>query len=361
MNHTHHCMLDRCHDSPLARRLLNDWQHHFPLLPEPFTLLAAQLGCSAGTVVNCLQCLQENGAISRIGPVFPPGCIGVSTLAALAVPAARLEQVAAAISALPQVNHNYQREHAYNLWFVASARKAGELDTLLQRIAAAYATPEQPLLNLPLQAEFHIDLGFALSGPETAASASATAGETAARCPRPRTAGRLEGPLEPSAREWAFLDLLQQGLPFVHRPFAALGRQAGMQEAEVLATLRQWCDEGFIKRFGVIVRHQELGYHANAMVVFDLPETAVAKTGALLAQEAGVTLCYQRRRQLPHWPYNLYCMVHGHSRETVAPVLQRLNRIAGQPGLPLFSLRRFKQCGARYAPLREPVAADRPD
>jgi DNA-binding Lrp family transcriptional regulator len=103
-----------------------------------------------------------------------------------------------------------------------------------------------------------------------------------------------------------------------------------------------------IKRFGVVVRHHELGYRANAMVVFDLPDGVVDGIGARLAEEPGVTLCYRRRRSPPDWPYNLYCMVHGRSREEARPVIERLAELAGIPATVLFSTRRFKQCGARY-------------
>jgi DNA-binding Lrp family transcriptional regulator len=106
--------------------------------------------------------------------------------------------------------------------------------------------------------------------------------------------------------------------------------------------------DGMIKRFGVVVRHHELGYRSNAMVVFDLPDDVVDGIGARLAAEPGVTLCYRRRRSLPDWPYNLYCMVHGRSRDEAQPVIERLVAIAGAPATVLFSTRRFKQCGARY-------------
>ena len=96
------------------------------------------------------------------------------------------------------------------------------------------------------------------------------------------------------------------------------------------------------------MRHHELGYRANAMVVFDLPDAEVDRIGLQLAAEPGVTLCYRRTRSLPEWPYNLYCMVHGRSREEAQPVIERLAAMAGAPTTVLFSTRRFKQCGARY-------------
>jgi DNA-binding Lrp family transcriptional regulator len=141
---------------------------------------------------------------------------------------------------------------------------------------------------------------------------------------------------------------LQGGLALVSRPYAELARHAGMSEAQVLAYLQAWQEEGLVKRFGVVVRHHELGFRANAMVVFDVPDEAVETIGRQVAREPGVTLCYQRRRSPPEWRYNLYCMVHGRSREVVAPVIERLSEIVGSKGEPLFSTRRFKQCGARY-------------
>jgi len=137
----------------------------------------------------------------------------------------------------------------------------------------------------------------------------------------------------------------------VSRPFQRLAERAncaGLGETEVIARLNDWVEEGLIKRFGVVVRHHELGFRANAMVVFDLPDDQVDAVGDRLAHDSAVTLCYRRRRSQPHWRYNLYCMVHGRSREEVGPVIERLSAQAGTPGLPLFSTRRYKQCGARY-------------
>jgi DNA-binding Lrp family transcriptional regulator len=151
-----------------------------------------------------------------------------------------------------------------------------------------------------------------------------------------------------SAEELCLLEALEGGLALVSRPYAHLAARCGLSEESVLRHIENWQEEGLIKRFGVVVRHHEMGYRANAMVVFDLPDDEVDAIGALLAQEPAVTLCYRRERCLPHWPNNLYCMVHGRSRDDVAPVVARLAATAGvTPGV-LFSVRRFKQCGARY-------------
>ena len=139
---------------------------------------------------------------------------------------------------------------------------------------------------------------------------------------------------------------LQPGLPLVSRPFAQLAETVGLPESALVERLAEWLDDGCIKRMGVVVRHHELGYKANAMVVFDVPDDQVSAVGQRLAHQAGVTLCTRRERHLPYWTPNLYCMVHGRSREEVEPIIDRLCRVAGYPCEALFSLRRFKQCGA---------------
>lgn len=143
----------------LCQRLLNDFQRDFPLTPRPYAALAERLGVSEDDVLLALRQLSEAGAISRIGAIVPPNTVGVSLLAALAVPPARLDAVARWISALPEVNHNYAREHRYNLWFVVTARDARHLDGVLERIEVHAGLP---VLRLPLLEEFHIDLGFPL-------------------------------------------------------------------------------------------------------------------------------------------------------------------------------------------------------
>lgn len=312
----------------LEFRLLNEFQRDFPLTPAPFAELAARLGSDEATVLSTLLRLQEDGTISRIGAVFAPRSVGASTLAALAVPRERLEEVAAQVSEHPGVNHNYEREHAYNLWFVATAADEQALTSLLDEVGRATGCPP---IALPLVEEFHIDLGFdLLHGGKVQ--------HTVRRCEqRPTT-----------TLDRRLIAALQPGLPLVARPFAQLAEETGMQESALVERLAEWLDDGCIKRFGVVVRHHELGYKANAMVVFDVPDDVVSSVGQRLAHEAGVTLCYRRQRHLPHWRQNLFCMVHGRSRTEVEPIIERLCSVAGYPCTALFSLRRFKQCGAKY-------------
>ncbi|MDX1489270.1 MAG: hypothetical protein R3268_13760, partial [Acidiferrobacterales bacterium] len=147
------------------------------------------------------------------------------------------------------------------------------------------------------------------------------------------------------------IEALQRGLPLVSHPYAALAARIGVPEAEVIALIRSLQNESVIKRFGVIVRHHELGYLANAMLVWDVPDDRVSEFGMRIARFDYVTLCYRRARHLPQWPYNLYCMIHGRDRMRVRKRISELIDICGLQGVPyevLFSRRRFKQRGARY-------------
>ena len=139
--------------------LLNQIQSDFPLDSHPFAAIAASLDMTEEAVISRLQTLDEAGAISRFGAVFTPNVAGASTLVALAVPEDDIEETAALINAIPGVNHNYLREHRYNLWFVITGQNREELKDKLKKVQAAVP---YPMLDLPMEQPYHIDLGFAL-------------------------------------------------------------------------------------------------------------------------------------------------------------------------------------------------------
>lgn len=316
-------------------RLLNEFQRAFPLCERPFGEIARRLACSEERVLEMLREFVEQGVVSRVGAVFAPRTIGAGALVALQVPPEQLERVAALVSSHPAVNHNYERENDFNLWFVATAPDDDALRQVVQEIESASGCGSA--LVLPLLDEYRIDLGFDLSDAEPSAAIDF------ARQRPPRIA------LDPTQQR--LVAALQDGLPLAPRPYLALGEQAGLAEGATLALLQSWIEQGVIRRFGVIVRHRELGYHANAMVVWNVPDSLVSVAGLRLAQQGGVNLCYRRERALPDWPFNLYCMLHGRSRDAV---LQRIVELREACGLApfdsrvLFSRRRFKQQGARY-------------
>lgn len=150
----------------------------------------------------------------------------------------------------------------------------------------------------------------------------------------------------------ALIGAVQVGLPLVNRPYASVAEDLGWTEAAVIERIEQLLAAGVIKRWGVVVRHRELGYRANAMAVWDAPDAQVDELGQALSQFEFVTLCYRRQRHPPDWPYNLFCMIHGRSRAAVRAQLGGLIdalRLHALPHALLFSQRCFKQRGARYA------------
>jgi len=144
---------------------------------------------------------------------------------------------------------------------------------------------------------------------------------------------------------------IQAGLPLVAQPYAQIGQTLGMSEEEVILRLTRLLEKGVIKRFGVVVRHHELGYRANAMTVWNIPDEKISELGQCMGQFEFVTLCYQRPRRLPDWPYNLFTMIHGQDRDEVLTNIQTLVVRCGLDLIEhevLFSTRRFKQRGAIY-------------
>lgn len=313
---------------PIDLALLDGFQRDLPLIPRPFAALGDVLGLEEPEVIDRLARMQAGGRIARVGGTVRPNTAGASTLAALAVPEERIEEVAAIVGAEPGVNHSYLREAEWNLWFVATARDAEALAASLARIEAAAGLT---LLDLRLVRPFNIDLGFPLAGRPVAMPGS-----------------RLMQTAVLRADDRPLLDALSRGLDLVPRPFAALALRLGWDETDVIARIGILLAAGILTRLGVIVRHRALGFTANAMVVWDVADASGA--GPALAAVPGVTLAYERRPVPGVWPYRLFCMIHARSRPEALAVLEAARALPDLRGIDhrvLFSTRCFKQSGAR--------------
>ena len=323
----------------LVERLLNEWQRGFPLSNRPFALIGQALNATENEVIDACANLAERGAISRIGGVWAPGVGGAALLCAMAVPPERLDAVAALVSAHPGVNHNYEREHALNLWFVTTGNDRDEVESAL---AAIESEANLCVLRMRMVRAYRIDLGFALHRPALAGAAL------------------KQRPQRVAPADTALAALVEAGLPLTPAPFDGWAAQLGLSREQVLARIGDWLSAGTLRRFGLVVRHHEVGYAANAMTVFDVEDAVVDEFGARLATQPGITLCYRRERAAG-WRYNLYCMVHGRSREETLALLDHAITAADlrdHVRETLFSKRRFKQIGARYfRPLPEPSRA----
>jgi len=152
-------------------------------------------------------------------------------------------------------------------------------------------------------------------------------------------------------------EILEQGLPINSQPYQAIAQQLTcssailVSEQQVIQQIEAWKSDGLIKRFGLVVKHRQLGYKANAMVVWNINDDDVDTIANELALRSEISLCYRRPRRLPEWPYNLFCMIHGQSAKQVE---MQIATIVSELGLGhidkdvLFSYKAYKQHGARY-------------
>ena len=174
------------------------------------------------------------------------------------------------------------------------------------------------------------------------------------------TAELNEHVVQLTADDRALIKAVEHGLPIVSRPYAAIAKQLDCSEQDVITRLQQLIDNGAIKRYGVVVRHKELGYTANGMVVWNIPDDIVDEMGTCIGKYDCVTLSYRRPRRLPDWSYNLFTMVHGSDREEVTRKVAEIVESCGLQNIEhtiLFSTRRFKQRGASYTEKSSPVQA----
>ncbi len=329
------------------RRFYDRIQRDFPLDERPYRTLAERVGCNEQALLGLFARDFGAGRINRIGAVFAPNQIGVSTLAALAVAPEQIDRIAQIVSAHPAVSHNYARDgHRYNLWFVAGARDRWTLNRVLAHIGSQV---KQTPLDLPLQREFHIDLGFTLSVPSHRRPRHATT---------PTKPRQQPASLDPS--DWQLIAALEEGLKLTPRPYRELAQRSGLSSERVMTRLAQWQESGLIRRFGAVLHHRQFGYARNLMCVWNCTDAQADAFGAHLAGLAPVSLCYRRARHLPEWPYNMYVMVHARDTCERERALELITREAAAPDLALPSRTCYVQRGTRYAtpyvtPLEVPV------
>jgi len=318
---------------PAELSLVDRWQHNFPLVDKPFEVVGRSAALGEREAIGIFRRLHQTGVISRIGAVVKPNTIGNSTLAALQVPADRLEEVADIVSREPLVTHNYERTHALNLWFVIAGADADAIAATIERIRQQTGLQA---VDLPMLRAYHLGLGFPL-------------GTT---LPAIRKAAAPCGDYQPDPRDRRILEAIQDGLPLVEQPYRAVAEQLELDQAEIIDRLDHLAAAGVVTRFGCVVRHDKLGFNSNAMAVWDIPDDMVDSIAASFIRNPHVTLCYRRPRHLPLWPYNVFCMIHARARPDAYAVIDEINLLA-DTGLNrqavLFSTRCFKQRGAVFS------------
>lgn len=303
-----------------------------PLVPEPFVAIAETTGLDPDTVRGTLQRWKDDGILREISAVLEGSAFGwESALVAGRVPADRIDAVAAIVGAHPNVTHNYERNHEFNLWFtLAVPPRMGLQNTL--RILEREAGVER-FWSLPRTRTFKIAVRMDPTTKRNRSHGHARK-EPVAR-------------VETTERDELLFRLLQTPLPFVPRPFAALGAPHGVTEDELLAHAATHY-KGAIRRYAATFHHRKLGVKGNVMSAWAVPEDRVEEIGMALADLPEVSHCYART-VYPVFPFTLYAMIHGPDPEACGEIAERLAEDLGVP-VPamLQSTREFKKCRLRY-------------
>jgi DNA-binding Lrp family transcriptional regulator len=321
--------------------LVDEYQSGFPVVERPFRLVGDELGVSEDEALERVRDLRERKVFRRFGAVLNPPVIGSSTLAAVSAQEDRFDEVADAINGYRQVNHNYRRDHEWNMWFVVTAGSRARRDEILSEIESRTGLS---VLNLPMLTDYYIDLEFPVVNEDRFARESLE--ETAVSATR--ISEEATGDL--SELEADLLLAIQDGFPLTKTPYGDVAASIGADADEVVGAVERLLDDGCIKRIGCIVNHVVTGFDANCMVVWDVPDEDLDDWGETVGSLPYVTLCYHRpRRPDQHWPYNLFTMIHGREADAVD---EKIDELAAEY-LPvdherLYSTETLKQTGARY-------------
>jgi DNA-binding Lrp family transcriptional regulator len=317
------------------QRLLTLLQTAFPLCARPWEALGEQVGEDEARTLKRLRRLRQDGVLRQVSAIFDSRSLGYqSALVAAQAPAGRLESAAAVVSAHPGVSHNYEREHALNLWFTLATPPGRSLEQEAAELAARAALLRHRVL--PSLRTFRIGVAFDLESG-------------VARVQEPQSRRALRGPVALSSLDRAAIRLLQEDLPLVPRPFLVVARTLDLDEAELFDWVADAGDRGFLRRFAGVLRHREAGFGEGGMGVWQVPEERIEAVGKAFAQDPAVTHCYQRP-SFEGWPYNLFTMVHGKTRQDCDALLQRLAVSVGgwTSRATLFSVREFKKERLKY-------------
>jgi DNA-binding Lrp family transcriptional regulator len=322
----------------LDKRLLNLLQGRFPLARRPFAAVAAEAGIPEDEVLRRTRRLLDDRIIREITPIFDTRVLGYkSMLVAARVDPENPWRAAKIINSHPGVSHNYLRDHDFNIWFTIATEPSstlgldGTLD-VLQRLTGAESVRQLPTLRL-----FKIRMDLEMERGTDALAATAEAVE----------------PNEPEAIELSDLDVAviratQGPMEVTPEPYAAAAAELGVDQERLLEHLEDMRERRALRRVAAILFHRRAGFSANGMGVWRVPPERIMELGPRMASFRGISHCYQRPTY-PDWPYSVFTMAHGRSKEECDAIL---DSIAADTGIEerrtLYSSTEFKKIRLLY-------------
>ncbi|MBV2089667.1 MAG: Lrp/AsnC family transcriptional regulator [Candidatus Thiodiazotropha sp. (ex Ctena orbiculata)] len=298
--------------SSLDRQLINRFQGGVDLSDRPFHQMARLVDSDESEVMNAVQRLLDDGWLSRFGPLYNAERLGGSlALAAMAVPEAVFDDVVEQVNALPEVAHNYRRDHWLNMWFVLATDSNESMTSIISHIEGITSLR---VYAFPKQEEFYLGLWFEI-------------GEDGGFTTRSIPAGTSCGTHHLDELDRRIIAETQTGLPVSHDPCAEVAERIGCWPSEVIKRMNDMLGMGVIRRTGLVPNHYRLGFRGNGMTVWNIPDEQLREAGQRLGSLDYVSHCYSRPRHLPDWPYNLFAMVHGRDRDDVKEKLIKMGQV----------------------------------
>jgi DNA-binding Lrp family transcriptional regulator len=322
------------------KRLMNLLQSSFPLDPEPFALVAGEADLELEDVLARTQRLLDGRIIREITPIFDTRALGYeSMLVAAKVDSENPQRAAQIVNAHPGVSHNYLRTHDFNMWFTIATPPDSELGLKGTLEALMEETGAESMRELPTITLFKINMNLEM---EKGTEALAVAVEAAP----PR---ELE-PQPYDADDIALIKTLQGPMEAVARPYDAAATELGISTEELLDRLRGMVDRKILRRVAAILYHRRAGFSANGMGVWKVPADQIMEIGGRMASFRGVSHCYQRPTY-EDWPYSVFTMAHGRSKEECDAVLDSIAADCGMgpdDRATLYSSTEYKKIRLHY-------------
>jgi DNA-binding Lrp family transcriptional regulator len=322
----------------LDRRLLNLMQGSFPIEPRPYLRVAQLAEIEESEVMSRVQHLLDERIIRQVTPIFDTRALGYSSmLVAAKVDAENPHRAAQVINSHPGVSHNYLRNHEFNLWFTIATEPDSKLglDGTLQ--ALAQEAGAESVRQLPTLKLFKIRMDLEMEGDTDALAAAAVATEPIELDPQPYDEHDIE-----------VIKALQGDMPVVAEPYAPAAAKLGLDQESFLDHLAGMQERGLLRRVAAILYHRRAGFSANGMGVWKVPEPDIYEIGRQMAAVRGISHCYQRPTYAD-WPYSVFTMAHGRSKEECDAILDSISEMTGiTERATLYSSTEFKKIRLLY-------------
>jgi DNA-binding Lrp family transcriptional regulator len=330
----------------LDKEILNEIQWSFPLVAEPYKELANRFHVTHDEMKSRISSLKSSGVLRQLSAIFDTRRLGYkSSLVAMSIDPDKLDFVANQINRHPGVSHNYERNHEYNLWFTLATPPGTDLKTEVDKFMKLSGINKVRLL--PTIKLFKIGVKLDMVDEKKKQVA-----------PTEEKKKIKEIKFTPTEDDKEFIRHLQKDLEVSDRPFLAAAQSLGITEGQVFEKLKYYEEIGVMRRFAAILRHRDVGFVANGMIVWRVPEQRIEDVGSILGAFPQISHCYQRP-VYADWPYNVFSMVHCKSiaeAESMAKEIQ--SHIKVDDYRILFSSREFKKTRVEYFVEHEFVLED---